>query len=485
MIPGYGKAKLSKDPTFDDLMEKQPIEPDCGLGPDRGHEKWPRTKPTPTKTKKTEKADDKEKEDKIVPSLKELTKTEKRDLDIYVEAYKDFLDNARTPREVVDYVEETAVKHGFDKDQIIINDNRSNIVLVDYANLDIDTGMRILGAHVDSPCLHIKVKPLKEGPLGVRLDTQYYGGIFKHQWFDQIVNVRGHVVKHGKEIPVNIEGVIIDIAPHINKILDKKVSEAFTGEDLDILTGYSNKEDLLKDLGIEEKDFGRAELYAVPVEKTRVLQDLIVGYGHDDRVCVFTQLMAMLRSKPEHTSVIFGVDREEIGSTGITGAESSFFEYALDKIIAKKSGMNRMEVTQALQRDILFESMMLSADVDIAATYRNKALVDEECTKAGHGLSISTYCGSGGKYHGNQVTAKFMDQVMDMLDEKKAVYQLSGLPSKVDTGGGGTIAKYFAQKGIQTVDAGVPVAGMHSKTETIHKGDLYQAVKCFQAFLES
>ncbi|MBL7100725.1 MAG: hypothetical protein ISS23_02095 [Nanoarchaeota archaeon] len=423
--------------------------------------------------------------DKQVPSLEGLNINDKMVLDRYVERYKDFLDNARTPRQVVDYVEEVALRRGFDEDQIIINENRSNIVLVNYAQSPIDEGMRILGAHVDSPCLHLKVHPIKEGPLGVRLDTQYYGGIVKHQWFDQLVNVVGHVIKNGKEIPVDLEGVIIDIAPHINKIAEKKIKDVFKAEDLDILTGYMKKEDLLNDLGIEEKDFQRAEIYAVPVEKTRVLQDLIVGYGHDDRVCVFTQLMALINSDPSMTSVVFGVDREEIGSTGITGAQSVFFEQAIDQIISKKSGKSLSLITQPYEREILSKSMMLSADVDIATTFRNENLVDKTNTKAGHGLAISTYCGSGGKSNGNQVTAHFMDYLMNMFDKADAVYQVSGLPSKVDGGGGGTIAKYFAQKGIKTVDAGVPVAGMHSKTETIHKGDLYQAIRCFQAFLEA
>lgn len=429
----------------------------------------------------------KDEEKKIVPSLAKLTDDEKKELEIYVEQYRDFLDKARTPRQVVDYVEEVAKKHGFRKNQIFINDNRSNIALVNYGRQTLGKGVKILGAHVDSPCLHIKVRPFKECPLGVRLDTQYYGGIVKYQWVDQIVKVVGHVVKNGKEIPVGLEGVIIDEAPHINSgIGSKTVKDAFDVEDLDVITGYARKEDLLKDLGIEEKDFQRAELYVVPVEKTRVLQDLIVGYGHDDRVCVFTELMALLKSDPVSTSIVFGVDKEEIGSTGITGAQAVFFEQVLDMVVGEKEWRTLDRITQPYERHILSKSVMLSADVDIATTYRSTGLVDTvNDTKAGHGLTICTYCGHGGKYDGNQVTAQLMDKLINMFDKGEAVYQVSGLPSRVDKGGGGTIAKYFAQRGVQTVDAGVPVAGMHSKTETIHKGDLYQAVKCFKVFLES
>lgn len=429
----------------------------------------------------------KEEEKKIVPSLAKLTKEEKKELEKYVAQYKDFLDNARTPRQTVDYVEEVALKNGFEKDQIFINDNRSNIVLVNYAESPIDDGVKILGAHVDSPCLHVKVKPIKECPMGVRLDTQYYGGIVKYQWLDQIVKVIGHVVKDGEEIPVSLEGVIIDSPPHLNRgtIGKKSLSDAFDAEELDVLTGYSNKKKLLKDLGIDEKDFQRAELYVVPVEKTRVLQDLIVGYGHDDRVCMFAELMALLKSDPKHTSLVFGVDKEEIGSTGITGAQAVFFERVLDEIVAKKKHTFADKITDSYERQILSKSAMLSADVDFATTFRDINLVDKDCDiKAGHGLAISVYCGHGGKFEGNQVTAKFMDKLMNMLDKQGAIYQVAGLPSKVDVGGGGTIAKYFAQRGVQTVDAGVPVAGMHSKTETIHKGDLYQTIKCFKAFLE-
>lgn len=429
------------------------------------------------------------KKEKIVPSLANLTREEKEKLEEYVGQYKDFLDNARTPRQVVDYVEDFAFTHGFPKDQIFVNENRSNIALVDYASLPIEEGVRILGAHVDSPCLHIKVKPIKEGPEGVRLDTQYYGGIVKYQWLAQQVDVVGLVVKNGKEIPINIEGVIQDTAPHINarKLYEMKVGEAFDAETLDVVIGYAKKEALLKDLGIEEKDFQRAELYVVPVEKTRIPneQDLIVGYGHDDKVCMFAELLALLKSKPKYTSIVFGVDREEIGSTGLTGAQSVFFEQILDKVIARKEQRTISSITQPYERSILSKSIMLSADVDIAITFRNEALVDKDSnTRLGHGLAISTYCGHGGKYEGNQVTAHFMDKLMAMFEKKGAIYQVSGLPSKVDSGGGGTIAKYFSQRGVPTADAGVPVAGMHSKTETIHKGDLYQAIKCFQAFLE-
>lgn len=430
----------------------------------------------------------KKKKDKLVPALDKLSKQELKDLDEFVEEYVDFLDSARTPQQVVDYVENKARENGFTDDQIFTNKNRSNIVLVKYGARDVEDGLRILGAHVDSPCLHVKPKPIKEGPLGIRLDTQYYGCIYKHQWFDQIVRIVGHVIKKGKKIPIDFEGEILDIAPHISakELYSKKVSEAFDAEELDVLTGYAEKEKLLKDLKIEEKDFQRAELYVVPAEKTRVLQNLIVGYGHDDRVCVFTQLMALLESDPKYTSMIFGVDREEIGSTGITGAQAVFFEQVVDKVVAKKTGRMLEEITQAYERDIFFKSKMLSADVDIATTFRNKKKVDPDInTAAGNGLAISTYCGHGGKYEGNQVTAVFMDELINMFDKGKGVYQVSGLPSKVDSGGGGTIAKYFAQRGIETVDAGVPVAGMHSKTETIHKGDLYQAFKCFRIFLDA
>ncbi len=428
----------------------------------------------------------KEEEKKLVPSLANLTEEEKKDLEKYVVQYKDFLDNARTPRQVVDYVEELALKNGLSHDQIFINDNRSNIALVNYGKISIDNGVKILGAHTDSPCLHVKVNLLKEDPLGIRLDTQYYGGIVKHQWFDQIVKITGHVVKNGKEIPVNLEGVILDVEPHLNRDADeKKVKEVFEAEDLDVLTGYARKEDLLRDLGIEEKDFQRADLYVVPVEKTRVLQDLIVGYGHDDRVCVFTEFMALLKSNPMNTSIVFGVDKEEIGSTGLTGAQSVFFEQVLDFVVARKEWKLIKNVTQPHERQILSKSMMLSADVDFATNFRNIKLVDPANNpKAGYGLAISAYCGSGGKYNGNQVTAKYMDYLMNIFDKKGVVYQVAGIPSKVDCGGGGTIAKFFSQRGVQTVDAGVPVAGMHSKTETIHKGDIYQAIKCFKAFLE-
>lgn len=438
---------------------------------------------------KTGAGEDKKTEEKkkVVPALANLTTTEKRGLEKHVKKYMKFLDQARIPDLVVDYVEGVAKRNNFGDHQIFVNEDRNNFALVKYGDKHVEEGVRVLGAHVDSPCLHLKDKPIKEDEFtGVRLDTQYYGGIVPYQWFDQHVDVIGHVIKNGKKIPISLKGVVLDVAPHINRIADKKLSEAFKAENLDILTGYWHKEDLLEDLGIEERDFYRADIYAVPAEKTSRLKDLIVGYGHDDRVCVFAQLMALLESKPEHTSIVFGVDREEIGSTGSGSAQATFFEDVLDKVIQHQTGKKSLsQITQPYIRDILSKSMMLSADVDIATTFRNLDLVDKDAnTRAGWGLAISTYCGSGGKYNGNQVSAGFMDKLMNMFEKTGAIYQVSGLPSKVDSGGGGTIAKYFAQRGIPTVDAGVPVAGMHSKTETIHIGDLYQAAKCFLSFLE-
>jgi len=442
-----------------------------------------KTKCSPRKKEKEEK--------KLVPSLANLSSKEKRELEEYVDLYAEFLDKARTPRQVVDYVERLAYTFGFDRDEnnkIFINEDRNNIALVNYGQFPVSEGIRILGAHVDSPCLHLKDSPLIEDPhlRVVRLDTQYYGGIVKYQWFDQDVDVVGYVVKNGKEIPVSIEGTIHDVAPHINrKTYEKTINEAFEAENLDVVTKYANKEELLKDLGIEERDFYRADICVVPAMKTRVLGDLVSGYGHDDRVCVFTQLMALLKSKPEYTSIVFGVDMEEKGSTGGGGAQATFFDRVLDQIISEKDCRDLNFITQPYIRDILSKSMMISADVDIATSYRNVNLVDKDKnTKAGWGLAINTYCGSGGKYMGNQASAVFMDKLMTILDKKSVVYQVGGLPSKVDSGGGGTIAKYFAERGVPTVDGGVPVVGMHGKREIIHRGDLYQAVKCFKAFLE-
>ncbi len=448
----------------------------------------------------------KKKDDKkLVPSLANLTVKEKADLENYVQLYANFLDNARTPRQTVDYVEEFALSRGFPKENIFINDDRSNIILVHYGTKPLEAGLRILGAHIDSPCLHVKPNPIKEGPLGVRIDTQYYGGILNYQWFDQQVDIIGYVYKKGKEIPVSIEGVIIDIAPHINRLTAQKVGTAFKAEDLDVLTGYFHKEDLLKSLGIEEKDFQRADLFVVPSQKTKIIKDLIVSYGHDDKVCMFAQLLALLDSDPQHVSIVFGVDREEIGSTSLTGAQSVFFEQVLDQIIINKGSSVLREayvphetrpiedrtnfelllLSQPYERRILSKSLMLSADVGIAATFRNQSLIDPKVhPKAGHGFILESYCGSGGKYNGNQVSAKVMDELMTLFDRSKAVYQVAGLPSKVDCGGGGTISKFFSQRGVPTIDAGVPVASMHGKNEVIHKGDFFQTYKGFKAFLE-
>ena len=440
----------------------------------------------------------KKKEVKKCPAMDNLNESKKKELEKYVKDYMLFLDKARTPRMTVDEMINMVTSKGFVEYSseikympgfYLTNENHSCIALVKLGKKSIEEGIRIVGAHTDSPCLHLKPHPLKECPLGVRLDSQPYGGINSWEWFDRLVRVVGVVIKNGKEIVIDFEGTIMDPAPHLvgKDVMDKKVKDAFDKEDLDILTGYRSKGELLKKLGIEEKDFGRAELYVVPIEKTRRIGELIVGYGQDDRVCAYTATQGLLEADPEYTSIVIGIDKEEIGSTGETGAEGIFLEQVIDKVIAIQTGRALSQITTPYIRNILSESRMISADVTFSANFRNitAGVVDEDnVAKAGYGFTIGIYNGSGNKYDGNQVSANYADELMGLFDKAGVVYQTEGIPSKVGHGGGGTIAKFFSARGIRTADGGVPLSGMHSKTEITHISDVYQTIKAFKTFLE-
>jgi aspartyl aminopeptidase len=266
----------------------------------------------------------------------------------------------------------------------------------------------------------------------------------------------------------------------------KTVKEAFKGEQLDIIVGSRTKKDFLKTISkiagcdIEEKDFSRADVYAVPKFKSMKLMgdELIVGYGHDDRSSVFSVFKALFRAKPYFTTVAFAFDREEIGSTGLTGAIGSFFEQVLDAVVHENTG-------EAKMRSILRNSLMISADVDIALTFRSLENSDvDNAAKCGRGFVICRINGGKGQGGGNRAPAFLMDYLMELWDKEKVVYQVSSIPTKIEMGGGGTIGRYFAERGIPTADCGAPVAGMHGKRSILHVGDLYQCVKGFTAFME-
>jgi aspartyl aminopeptidase len=430
------------------------------------------------------------------PSIDDLSAEEKKDLRLVAKEYINFLDKAKTTHETTKLLISMAKKRGFvqytsgvKKNFYLVNKDESAIALVAFGKIPIDKGLTILGAHSDFCCLHLKDHPIKEDQyLGVRLDGRPYGGFWNHHYLDTDVDVLGRLVKNGKVYEFSFDGVIIDPTIHINhEIEDKTVKEAFKGEQLDILVGTRTKKEFLDKISaiagikIEEKDFSRTDVYAVPKFSTLSLMgdELIVGYGHDDRSSVFSIFEAIFRAKPTYTSLVFAFDREEIGSTGLTGAQGNFFEEVIDAITQGASQSDKGV------RDMLRHSLMISADVDIALNFRNLDLSDpENAAKSGRGIVICRANGGRGQGGGNKAPAFLMDYIMTLWDKEKVSYQVSSIPSKIEGGGGGTIGRYFAERGVPTADCGAPISGMHGKRSILHAGDLYQCMKGFKVFME-
>jgi aspartyl aminopeptidase len=361
-------------------------------------------------------------------------------------------------------------------------------------------GLHIIGAHIDSPRIDLKQNPLYEDSDFALLDTHYYGGIKKYQWTAIPLSMHGVFIdSNGKKIEACLGEeeddpvfTISDLLPHLAKDqMQKKLTEAIEGEDLDVLAGsrpYADEKvkekvklrilSLLNEkYGITEESFAGAEIEFVPAFKARDIgfdRSMIGAYGHDDRCCAYPALMALLeftKKAPEHTVLCYLSDKEEIGSTGNTGADSWGFE----NFAAFLAGEENL-------RRCLENSSMLSADVNAAFDPSYAAVFDKKNSSfMGKGLVLQKYTGSGGKSHASDADAEYCSRVQALMTRKKIPWQCGEL-GKVDKGGGGTIALHAARMGINVLDAGVPVLSMHSPFEVISKVDLYYAYKGYAAF---
>ena len=431
--------------------------------------------------------------------------------------YKDFLDHAKTEREAVSKSIELAEKAGFKEfrnvkkikagDKFYFNNRGKSLALFVIGKKPIEEGMNILGAHIDSPRIDVKQNPLYEDNGLVLMDTHYYGGIKKYQWTARPLAIHGVVCKKdGTKIDICIGEKesdpiveISDLLIHLAKDqMSKPGSNVVEGEDLNALAGSipakSKKEEkdpvkknlldiLKKDYDMEEADFISAELELVPCGKARDLgldRSMIMGYGHDDRICAYTSLAALLESdKPERTSVCILTDKEEIGSIGSTGAQSAFFENSVAELINVQGEYNDLKIRHALEN-----SRMLSSDVS-AAYDPNYPQVNEAKNAAyfGKGISFNKYTGSRGKSGSNDAPAEFIAKIRKIMDENDVAFQFSEL-GRVDQGGGGTIAYVLANKNMDVVDAGIAVQNMHAPYETASKADIYEAYRAYKVFLK-
>lgn len=391
------------------------------------------------------------------------------------------------------------------QDKIYYNMMNKSIVLMHLGNDPLEKGMNLLGAHVDSPRMDLKQHPLYEKDGLAYLDTHYYGGIKKYQWVTIPLALYGVICKkNGEVIDICIGDkeddpvfVVSDLLIHLaSKQLQKNASEVVEGENLNVTFGsIPVKEEekeavktnilslLKKKYDIEEDDFLSAEIEVVPAGKARSCgldESMILGYGHDDRICAYPSLMAQLEMKDvDRTCVTLLVDKEEVGSIGATGMHSRFFENFVAEVFYALGDYSDIKVRRALQN-----SHMLSSDVCAAHDPNYPEVTsDRNMGEFGNGLAICKYTGARGKSGCNDASAEFMAILRRIFDDNNVSWQTSEL-GKVDAGGGGTIAYIMGNYGMNVVDAGVPVHNMHSPAELCSKADIYEAYKGYIAFLK-
>lgn len=436
-----------------------------------------------------------------------------------IKNYMDFLDNCKTERRCVKQAVVLARKAGYKDinevetlkagDKVYYEKMGKSIVLFNIGKQCICKGMNILGAHIDSPRLDVKQNPVYEDSGIVYLNTHYYGGIKKYQWLALPLAINGFVyLTNGKEVDVNIGDepndpvfCISDILPHIAQDQMKKTAAEFIeAEKLDVIIGCYPKSDkeekdsgkkkilaLIKEkYGIEEEDFASAELEIVPAGKARFLgfdQNLILGYGQDDRVCGYTSLMAMLESNAgERTNCCILADKEEIGSCGATGMNSHLLDNAVAEVV------ERLDPSPAhheiVVRRALANSMMLSSDVNSAFDPLNSELYDKQNSSfLGRGVVFNKYTGKGGKSGASDANPEFIAKIRATLNAAGVSYQNAEL-AKVEVGGGGTIAHFAAEYGLSVVDCGVSVLSMHAPWEITSAYDVESVYNAYKAFLK-
>ena len=432
--------------------------------------------------------------------------------DAFCEEYKNFLNKAKTEREAVVYVLEKAKKNGFVEfdrakkynagDKVYYNNRGKSIILAVIGKKGLESGTRLSAAHIDSPRLDMKQNPLYEDTEIAYFKTHYYGGVKKYQWTAIPLSLHGVIVKRdGTKAYVNVgeedndpKFVVTDLLPHLAaEQMKRTLADGIRGEELNILIGSRPFKDdeasekvklnimniLFEKYGIIESDFLSAELEAVPAFKSCDIgfdRSMIGSYGHDDRVCAYPAAEAIFNiENPEYTAITVLTDKEEIGSDGNTGLNSSYLKYFVADL-ANTQGVN--------YHTVLSNTHCLSADVNAAfdptfpdvSERRNASYINK-------GVVITKYTGSRGKAGTSDASAEYMGKIRSMLDGAEVVWQ-SGELGKVDAGGGGTVAMYLAALDIDVVDLGVPVLSMHAPFEVVSKLDVYMAYRAFKTFFE-
>lgn len=431
----------------------------------------------------------------------ERLKGKNKEIDAYCQEYMSFMSEVKTEREAVDYVKKVI---GTYKGIGYLENRGKAIALWKKGKAGLKEGIRIVVAHIDSPRLDLKVNPLYEDTDIAMLKTHYYGGIKKYQWLARPLAMHGRIAKEDGSVVDVVIGerdrepcfTIEDLLPHLAQKVqyNKKVSDAFEGERLNIIVGTrpdtgakENKVkkavlDLLKrNYNIEEEDFVSADLEIVPSGPAREIgldSSMIGAYGHDDRSCAWAAVKALIDAKGlPFTSVVLLVDKEEIGSEGNTGAKSRFLEEVVWDI-GEKLG------SDIIPSRVLFRSLAISADVN-GALDPDYPEVHEKTNAArlGYGICVTKFTGSRGKSGSSEARAEYMAWIRSMLNKRNIPWQTGEL-GKIDEGGGGTVAKYLAEYGMEIVDMGPALLSMHAPFEIASKVDLYSTYLAYRAFME-
>ncbi len=432
--------------------------------------------------------------------------------------YRKFMSMCKTERECVRFIESEALRTGFrgfesasykPGERIVINNGNRNILLAIIGKSDIKNGFNIIASHIDAPRLDLKPLPIIEDSEMALLKTHYYGGIKKYQWVNMPLAIHGTIIKaDGQSIDLSLGEdendpvfTINDILPHLaGKIQgEKKLLDGIDGENLKLVIGNIPLRDsdiqekvkamtlqvLNEQYGLNEEDFISAEIEIVPAYKARDVgfdRSMIGAYGHDDRACSYAAFRSLIdfADVPERSVMALLVDKEEIGSFGITGIRSMFLYNSIGSII----GLIYPEYRESELRGAFERSFCISGDVGAVINPMFKDAFDPtNAPKMGYGVLLEKYTGSRGKYGASDASAELMAKVRKIFNDNGVVWQPSIL-GKVDEGGGGTVAMYLAERGIPVVDCGVGVDGMHSPFEVMSKGDLYETYRAYKAFLK-
>lgn len=444
---------------------------------------------------------------------KKIEESELKDVEKYSKGYIDFLNKNKTERECAIWAENILKANGFEEynpdkvykagDKVYKIQRKKAVMAAVIGSQGLENGVKIAAAHIDSPRLDIKPNPLYESDEMAYFKTHYYGGIKKYQWTAIPLALHGVICKaDGETLTVNIgsdagdpQFVVTDLLPHLSQEqMKRSASQIVKAEELNLLIGSKPFKDdeeselvklnilniLYEKYGISERDFLSAELCALPAWEVREIgfdRSLIGGYGHDDKVCAYPAITALLASKtPKNTIISVLVDKEEIGSEGNTGMQGEFLRYFIADL-AKSQGLEA--------RDVIRNSTCVSADVNAGFDPTFPDVFEKNnCAFVNKGICVTKYTGSGGKYSSNDASAEFMGYIRKIFDENEVLWQIGEL-GKTDIGGGGTVAKYISKLDIETVDVGVPVLSMHAPFEIISKLDLYSAHKGFKTYFEN